>query len=44
MLCEGQNGPLLSTGTEGCLLSAILGEESGVGQAIDGQGGNAPVQ
>ena len=38
MLCEGQYGPFLSTGTEGCLLGTILREESGVGQAIDGQG------
>ena len=38
MLCAGQYGPFLSTGTEGCLLGTILREESGVGQAIDGQG------
>ena len=44
MLCEGQYGPVLSTEPEGCLLGAILSEESGVGQAIDGQGGNDPVQ
>ena len=44
MLCEGQYGPFLSAGTEGCLLGTILREESGVGQAIDGQGGNDPVQ
>ena len=44
MICEGQYGPFLSTGTEGCLLCAIRREESGVGQAIDGQGGNDPVQ
>ena len=44
MICEGEYGPFLSTGTEGCLLGAILREESRVGQAIDGQGGNDPVQ
>ena len=38
MLCEGQYGPFLSTGNEGCLLGAILREESGVGQAIDDKG------
>ena len=43
MLCEGQYGPFLSTGTQGCLLGAIQREKSGVGQAIDGQGGNDPV-
>ena len=30
--------------TKGCLLGTIQREESGVGQAIDGQGGNDPVQ
>ena len=44
MLCEGQYEPFLSTGTEGCILGAILREESGVGQTIDGQGGNDPVR
>ena len=44
MLCEGQYGPFLSTGTEGCLLGAILREESGIGQTIDGQEGNDTVQ
>ena len=44
MLCEGQYGPFLFTGTEGCFLGAILRDESGVGQAIDGQGGNDTVQ
>ena len=44
MLCEGPNGPFLPTGTEGCLLGAFLGKESGVSQAIDGQGRNDPVQ
>ena len=38
MHCEGQYGLFLSTGSDGCLLGAILREESGVGQAIDGQG------
>ena len=43
-LCEGQYAPFLSTGTEGCLVSAILREESGAGQEIDGQRGNDPAQ
>ena len=44
MLCEVQHRTFLSTGTEGCLLGAILREESAVSQAIDGQGCNDPVQ
>ena len=44
MLCEGQYVPFVSIGTEGRLLGAILQEESGVGQANDGQGVNDPVQ
>ena len=42
--CFVKDNTFLSTGTEGCHLGAILREESGVGQAIDGQGGNDPVQ
>ena len=44
MLCEGQYRQFLSTGTEACLLDAILREESDVSQAIDVQGGIDPVQ
>ena len=44
MFCEGQYGLFLSNGTEECFLGAILREESGVNQAIAGQGDNDSVQ